>query len=144
MENHPSQSVASALSHQLIELSLWIDQNSFSYLHSLDCDWPSTRAISVLLSRDIGPVRIESSAREDTPAACRVFYLARRICKCRFGFGALGTDSITATATGRERCCWLCGTIIYQDSLSCVMEYFDRCSSIVGLRPLRRKPARFG
>src|SRR5205814_8387625 len=119
------------------------DQNSFSYLHSLDCDRPSTRAILVLLSRDVRPVRIESSAREDTSAACRVFYLAGRICKCRFGFGALGTDSITATATGRERRCRLCGTIICQDSLN-VMEYFDRRSSIVGLRPLRRKPARFG
>src|SRR5437660_9844611 len=109
MENHPSQSITSALSHQLTELSLWIDQNSFSCLHALGRDWPSTRAISLLLSRDAMPGGIESGARDDASTARRVFYLARRICKRRFGFGVLGTDSAAVTPTGRERCRWARG-----------------------------------
>src|SRR5262249_45329427 len=72
-----AQSIASAVSQQLDELPLRANQNSFSYMHGLDRNWPGTRAVSLCLFGNLGTIGPAAGSRGNSPASIRILGLGR-------------------------------------------------------------------
>src|SRR5438552_168662 len=91
LEAYSSQSIASALSHQLDELFVWPDQNSLPYLHDLDRYWPGAGAFSLCLSWDVGSTGLATRSRTDSSASIRILGLGRRAARFLGDSGADGS-----------------------------------------------------
>src|SRR5437868_1083113 len=83
LENCPAQSASSALSDQLVKLSIWTYANSLSDLHALGSDRSSTRAVFVFVFGNAWPTRFKLGEGQDTPKSNRVLGLVRRFRSCR-------------------------------------------------------------
>ena len=101
-----AQPTASAVSQQLNELPLRANQNSFSYLHGLDRNWPGPGAVSLRLFRDPGTIGAALGPRGDSPAGLRVLRLGRGSTDLAGNSGVDGSDRI-ARLGQRDKFNWL-------------------------------------
>src|SRR5438874_12720262 len=88
------QPTASAIPQQLNELPLRANQNSFSYLHGLDRNWPGPGAVSLRLFRDPGTIGAAPGPRGNSPAGLRVLGLGRGSVDLAGNSGIDGSDRI--------------------------------------------------
>ena len=95
-----AQSTASAVSQQLNELPLRVNQDSFSHMHGLDCNRPGAGFVSLRLSRDARTTGAAVGARRDSSASLRILALGLWIAGFAGNSGVNGQDSIADFAPG--------------------------------------------
>src|SRR5437588_12594760 len=78
MEDNFFKPTTSAFCHKPVELSIWPNENSISYLHGLDFDRTCTGNLLVRIPRDAGSIWVEYGSRKKPSAGRRILDLGRR------------------------------------------------------------------
>ena len=94
MEDHSSEPTASIVPDESPKLFVWTNEDSISNMYVMDCHWPSAWVVSVFVSGDVRPIRVEFGARKNASAYDRILGLAGGVRGCGGGISIIGADSI--------------------------------------------------